>query len=213
MTDGKGKSIVVVVINRQTAKAQISKGICVFFCLTDPKHLLQTGGMVLLMRVSCKEVIMIRKRRELDEIDTQLINLLQKHGRAQLKELSAEVKLSPPATASRIRQLENEGIIEGYQAQVNPTALGLDTKAFILLEVKPEQKKEFYPYIRRCRNVTECSCVTGEYSMLLEVFFASTMELDQFIGELQHFGRTKTLIVFSTSVEHRGVELPEENPA
>ncbi len=35
MTDGKGKSIVVVEINRQTAKAQISKGICVFFCFTD----------------------------------------------------------------------------------------------------------------------------------------------------------------------------------
>ena len=32
-----------------------------------------------------------------------------------------------------------------------------------------------------------------------------TVELDQFIGELQRFGRTKTLIVFSTSVEHRGI--------
>lgn len=41
--------------------------------------------------------------------------------------------------------------------------------------------------------------------MLLEVLFQSTIELDQFIGELQRYGRTKTLIVFSTSVEHRGV--------
>jgi Lrp/AsnC family leucine-responsive transcriptional regulator len=31
------------------------------------------------------------------------------------------------------------------------------------------------------------------------------VELDQFIGELQEYGRTNTLIVFSTSVEHRGV--------
>lgn len=57
------------------------------------------------------------------------------------------------------------------------------------------------------KNVIECNCVTGDYSMLLEVLFESTMELDRFIGELQYFGRTKTLIVFSTSVEHRGVEL------
>ena len=41
--------------------------------------------------------------------------------------------------------------------------------------------------------------------MVLEVLFPSTIELDQFIGELQRFGRTKTLIVFSTSVEHRGI--------
>ena len=59
-------------------------------------------------------------------------------------------------------------------------------------------------YIKKCKNV---NCVTGDYSMLLEVLFESTMELDRFIGELQYFGRTKTLIVFSTSVEHRGVEL------
>ena len=43
--------------------------------------------------------------------------------------------------------------------------------------------------------------------MLLEVQFCTTNDLDQFIGELQTFGRTKTLIVFSTSVEHRGVQV------
>ena len=41
--------------------------------------------------------------------------------------------------------------------------------------------------------------------MVLEVLFPSTTELDKFIGDLQRFGRTKTLIVFSTSVEHRGI--------
>lgn len=53
----------------------------------------------------------------------------------------------------------------------------------------------------------ECNCVTGDYSMLMEVVFHTTSELDQFIGQLQHFGRTKTQIVFSTSVEHRGIPL------
>lgn len=47
--------------------------------------------------------------------------------------------------------------------------------------------------------------------MILEVLFHTTIELDQFIGELQHFGRTKTLIVFSTSVEHRGVNIQLQN--
>ena len=42
---------------------------------------------------------------------------------------------------------------------------------------------------------------------ILEVVFHTTSELDQFIGQLQHFGRTKTQIVFSTSVEHRGIPL------
>ena len=54
-----------------------------------------------------------------------------------------------------------------------------------------------------CCNVVECSCVTGDFSMLIEVVFKDTAALDKFIGELQHFGKTKTQIVFSTSVEHR----------
>jgi len=46
--------------------------------------------------------------------------------------------------------------------------------------------------------------------MLLKVAFPSTVELDGFIGELQQFGKTYTQIVFSTSVEPRGIQLGEQ---
>lgn len=144
---------------------------------------------------------------ELDEIDKQILNILQVNGRKSIKDISAEINLSSPAVSARISNLEKKGVISGYRARINPIALGLYTKAFINLKVTPEQKKEFYPYIKECKNVVECNCVTGEYSMLLEVYFENTIQLDQFIGELQEFGRTKTLIVFSTQVEHRGIEI------
>ena len=47
--------------------------------------------------------------------------------------------------------------------------------------------------------------------MLMEVLFKTTKELDQFIGQLQHFGRTKTQIVFSTNIDHRGIPIEVEN--
>ena len=56
-------------------------------------------------------------------------------------------------------------------------------------------------------NVIECSCVTGDYAMLLEVQFANTGELDDFINKLQRFGKTRTQIVFSTAVSHRGAPI------
>ena len=92
----------------------------------------------------------------------------------------------------------------------------IDEVIFINLEIIPAQKAEFYPFIRSCPNVVECNCVTGDFSMLIKVAFADTMELDSFIGRLQKFGRTSTQIVFSTPVEPRGVsvysaESPEEN--
>ena len=114
-----------------------------------------------------------------------------------------------PGSLGRIERLEKEGYITGYQVKLNPALLGYPIKAFINLEVEPVQKKEFYPYIEKVHNVVECNCVTGDYSMLIEGLFVSTIELDQFIGELQHFGRTRTQIVFSTSVEHRQVTAHE----
>ena len=54
--------------------------------------------------------------------------------------------------------------------------------------------------------------MTGQYSMLLRVAFCRTMDLDQFIGKLQRFGRTQTQIVFSTPIALRapGIVPPEE---
>ena len=147
---------------------------------------------------------------KLDNIDRKIIEMLQKNARTPVKEIAKEVFLSSPAVSARIEHLEKNGLITGYHAQINPVFLGYHIKAFINLEVEPNQKKDFYPFIQSIPNVIECNCVTGDYSMLIEVAFRSTMELDHFINELQQFGRTKTQIVFSTSVEHR--DLPVEQP-
>ena len=133
------------------------------------------------------------KNKELDHVDREILRMLQEDARMSLKDIAEAVFLSSPAVSVRIDNMIEAGYIEGFHATVNPVKMGYHIKAFINLEA--------------CPNVVECNCVTGDYSMLLEVWFPSTHELDQFIGELQQYGRTKTLIVFSTSVEHRGVHV------
>lgn len=143
----------------------------------------------------------------MDKIDYKIIKLLQENARYPLKHLAEEVFLSTPAVSARIEKLEEAGVITGYSAQLNPIKLGYNIKAFINLEMSPNQKTEFYPFIESCPNVLECNCVTGKYSMLIKVAYHTTLELDAFIGELQKFGNTETQIVFSTPVEHRGIGL------
>lgn len=146
-------------------------------------------------------------KHQLDHIDEQIIKLLHENARTPLKTIASKVFLSSPAVSARIERLEASGIISGYTARVNASELGYNIKAFINLKINPGQKRDFYPYIKNCNNVIECNCVTGDYAMLIEVMFKSTEELDHFIGELQTFGSTKTQIVFSTSVENRGIPL------
>ena len=141
----------------------------------------------------------------MDEIDKTLVELLQKNARMQLKQLAPHVYLSPPAVAARIEKLEQPGVITGYHAAVNPDKLGYPLMAFIELTMEPEMKTEFYEFIQRAKNVTECYHVAGAYSMLIKTIYRSPTELNNFVGSLQRFGKTQTQIVFSTVVEPRGI--------
>lgn len=145
--------------------------------------------------------------KKLDKIDIKIIEILQENARVPLKEIASQVFLSSPAVAARIESLERENVITGYHAKVNPLYLNYHIKAFINLEVEPLQKSTFYPFIEKIPNVVECNCVTGDYSMLIETMFETTAQLDHFINELQQFGRTRTQIVFSTSVDQRPVPI------
>lgn len=141
----------------------------------------------------------------MDEIDRKILKILQANARASLKSIAEHTFLSSPAVSSRIEKLEREGYITSYEAQLDPVKLGYHIIAFINLNVMPEDKPKFYAYVQEITNVLECSCVTGDFSMLLKVAFKSTRELDVFVEQLQKFGKTSTQIVFSTHVGPRGV--------
>ena len=146
----------------------------------------------------------------MDDIDRKILKLLQENARTSLKTIAEKTFLSSPAVSSRIERMEREGIILGYEAQVDPIKLGYHILAFINQNVLPEDKPKFYAYANGVPNILECSCVTGEYSMLMKVAFPSTRELDIFVGQLQTYGKTSTQIVFSTHVGPRGVDVDSQ---
>ena len=136
----------------------------------------------------------------MDQIDKKILNMLQANARVSLKEMSAACYISSPAIAARISKMEDTGIITGYHTSVDREKLDYHVKAFIMVQLEPSQKSEFYPYVQSIPNVIECNCVTGEYSEVMEVVFPSTGALDDFINQIQRrFGKTINQIVFTTS--------------
>lgn len=96
----------------------------------------------------------------MDDIDRKILKLLQENARTSLKTIAEKTFLSSPAVSSRIERMEREGIILGYEAQVDPIKLGYHILAFINLNVLPEDKPKFYAYANGVPNILECSCVT-----------------------------------------------------
>ena len=147
------------------------------------------------------------QKKELDGVDKKILNILMLEAKRPLKDIAEVVFLSIPAVAARIEKLEREGYIQAYHAQVNETLTGFPTKAFIQVDVPLDKRAGFYVFAKTNRQIVECSCVAGEYSMILKVCCSSMEKMEEFVGELQQYGKAKAHVVFSTPVEHRGIQI------
>jgi len=102
---------------------------------------------------------------QLDRTDKRILRELQCNGRMSNQELAEKVGLSPSPCLRRVKQLEDEGIIKGYVALVNPAMLGLKMMALIQIRMDrhtPERFEEFEKTIREYSQVMECILITGQ---------------------------------------------------
>ncbi|MHB8417972.1 MAG: Lrp/AsnC family transcriptional regulator [Myxococcales bacterium] len=152
-----------------------------------------------------------------DPTDARIVELLQADGRATQQEIAAEVKLSQPAVAERIRKLEERGVIVGYTALVDAARLGKDVTAFIGVSI--EHPRHFEGFARRVlelHEVLECHRVAGDWSYLLKIKTANTGSLDHLLVDrlrtIPGVTRTATTIVLSSIKESSHVHVGEQPP-
>jgi DNA-binding Lrp family transcriptional regulator len=60
----------------------------------------------------------------MDDVDRAILVHLRAEGRLTNQELADRVGLTPAPCLRRVRRLEEEGVITGYAAQVDPAAVG-----------------------------------------------------------------------------------------
>ena len=83
-------------------------------------------------------------RKDLDEIDYAILDLLQADGRMSLSELGRQIGMSPVAVSDRIARMTDMGVIEGFTVSINKERMGLPTHAFMITDlVPPEKRREF----------------------------------------------------------------------
>jgi DNA-binding HxlR family transcriptional regulator len=70
--------------------------------------------------------VMPAKPVSLDKLDHAILATLQDEGRLSLSELGRRIGLSQPAMSERVRRLEDNGVITGYGARIDPSAVGLE---------------------------------------------------------------------------------------
>jgi Lrp/AsnC family transcriptional regulator, leucine-responsive regulatory protein len=134
--------------------------------------------------------LVIYRVTELDRIDLRILTELLADARASQIELAEKVGLSPTACARRIRQLEENGIIRGYRADLEPTALGLVTTVVVTITLEKQSEDylaAFEAAIARCPDVVSCHLMSGSDDYHLQVIARDIADFERI--HKQHLSR------------------------
>jgi Lrp/AsnC family leucine-responsive transcriptional regulator len=142
----------------------------------------------------------MKQERLLDAIGWKLLEELQHDARLSLSELGRRVGLSTPAVKERVARMEEEGIIAGYHAVLNPKLVGYPVSAFVRITVTGDERmaQRLAASLADIPEVMECHRCTGDHAFILKAEACSVEHLERLIDRLTVFGMTSTSIVLSS---------------
>jgi len=150
----------------------------------------------------------VQLSRPLDGVDRRIIALLQENAKQTFGAIGADVGLSSTAVKRRVDRLQEDGVIVGYGARVDPQALGEGIEALIEVycgdRVAPADVGNT---LAGMEQVISAFTVSGEPDAVIRARVESISDLEKFVERLRHDPnvlRTRTLIVLSTLIDRPG---------
>ena len=143
--------------------------------------------------------------REIDRIDRKILQVLQREARVPMTELAERVGLSVTPCGERVKRLEQEGVIEGYYARLNPHQLGFNLLVFVELRLSAKSGpifEQFRREVSKLPNVLECHLVSGDFDYLVKVRIPEMAAYRQVLGDM--------LLKLPAAIESRSYIVMEE---
>ncbi len=142
---------------------------------------------------------------KLDKIDLHILKILQDNSKITNLDLSKRIGLSPAPTLERVKKLEQNDTIQSYHAQVNPEAIGLMVKTFVLVSLdwrKDMARENFLSQVESIEEITECYIITGEADFLIKIVCKDIPTYERLLfktlQQIDEIERLKTLMTLST---------------
>jgi Lrp/AsnC family leucine-responsive transcriptional regulator len=125
----------------------------------------------------------------LDKMDKRILDEMQKNARISNLELADKIGLSPSPCSRRVKQLEDDGLIDRHVTLLNQSKLGLKLIALIQVSMDlhtPERFAAFEAQVQSYPEVLECYLITGQAADYLLKVIVPDMEYyqDFLLGKL-----------------------------
>jgi DNA-binding Lrp family transcriptional regulator len=153
---------------------------------------------------------------DLDAVDRQILSELQADGRMTNVELARRVGLSAPPCLRRVRRLEEQGIIRGYHADLDPNVLGWQITFFALVGLETQKEavlSAFERMVTAWPEVRECHMIRGGGDFLLRLVARDTQHenaLTSRLTEAPHVLRVQTMPTIRTAQDLSGVPVERD---
>ena len=145
-------------------------------------------------------------RAKADDPTDVILHQLGVDGRSTLAALSQATGLSVSAVQARVRRLESDGVIRGYQAIVDPAALGLRFAAFVeITPIDPTAPDIAPDLLEPIEAIEACYTIAGSASFLLLVRAPDTSAFMRILDQIRSTASvaTKTSVILETQYERR----------
>ena len=147
------------------------------------------------------------KRKELDELDYQILSLIAENARLPFLEVARNCNVSGAAIHQRVQRLTDLGVIKGSEFVLDPEKVGYETCAFIGLRLTGMlTEEEIVAELMKIPEVVECHCTTGAYDLFVKVYAQNNHHLLSILHEkIQPLGveRTESIISFKETLNRQ----------
>ena len=151
----------------------------------------------------------------LDRFDRAILSVLSEEGRISITDLARRIGLSKSPTQARLRRMEQDGVIIGYRALLDPIRLGLDHVAFVevrLTDTRETALAAFNRAIAKVPEIEQAHLIAGNFDYLLKVRTRNMTQYRTFLGEvistLPHVSNTSTYVAMQAVKETMLADTP-----
>ena len=149
----------------------------------------------------------------MDQTDKRILKALQQNGKLQNNELAQVIGLSPSPCLRRVKQLEDDGIIEKYVALVDPAKVNLGLTVFARIWLKSQDAEtvdQFVDAIQDMPEVVECQLMAGDCDFFLRIVVADLDAYGQF--QIHHLNKISGLQNVKTEIPLQKIKQTTELP-
>ena len=140
----------------------------------------------------------------LNETDMKILQVLLEDARFSSRQIAKKVGVSVGTVLSRIKKMEDDGLIKGYSVLMDHEKLGFELTVVMEITVSKGRLVEMENEIAKISNVCSVYDVTGLTDAFLIAKFKSREELGKFAKRLlalPYIERTNTHVVLTTVKE------------